>query len=67
MTTMFNGKLFKGYRTRIVNLASLIVLVGGALTGTVENPETLRIIAVAVTVANLILRELTNTPAGKSA
>ena len=52
----------KGYRTLAFNIASFIVLAGAGLTGTIENPETLRWIAIAVTLANVVLRMLTTTP-----
>ena len=38
----------------------------GALSGQIENPETLRYIAIGVTVANVILRFFTNSAAGKT-
>ena len=55
----------KGYRTLLLNFVTFIVLAGGALTGQVENPETLRIIAIVVTLANVGLRMLTTGPVGK--
>ena len=52
----------KGYRTLAFNIVTFIVLAGGALTGMVENPETLRWIAIIVTLGNVGLRMLTTTP-----
>lgn len=57
----------KGYRTLIFNVASLVVLIGTYLTGSVTDGETLRIIAIVVSGANMLLRMMTDTPVGKSA
>lgn len=61
-----NTDLFKGYRTFIVNIATLFILLATGLTGQIENPETLRYIAIGVTVANVLLRYFTSTAPGKS-
>ena len=55
----------KGFRTLLFNALTFAVLAGGALTGQIENPETLRYIALVVTLANVGLRMLTTGPAGK--
>lgn len=52
----------KGWRTLAVNIATLVVLLGGALTGTIEDADTLRYIAIGLTVANVVLRWLTTGP-----
>lgn len=57
-----NMEFAKGFRTLIFNIATLVIVLGGAATGQIENPETLRYIAIAVTAANVILRFLTTGP-----
>lgn len=57
---------FKGWRTLAINAISLLVLLLGALTGTVTDETTLQVIAIALAAGNLILRLLTTTPAGQS-
>ena len=52
----------KGWRTLIVNGISLAVLIIAGLTGYVENPETLRWFAIAVTILNIVMRFLTTGP-----
>ena len=54
----------KGWRTLIFNVATLVVVIGGAASGQIENPETLRYIVIAVGIANLVLRKLTTGPVG---
>lgn len=55
----------KGYKTLIVNVLTLVIVVGGALTGQITDANTLRYIAIGLTVANTILRFITTTPVGK--
>ncbi len=57
-----NTDFLRGWRTILVNLISLAVLVIAGLTGYVENPETLRMFAIAVTILNIIMRFLTTGP-----
>ncbi len=57
-----NTDFLRGWRTLIVNGISLAVLVIAGLTGYVENPETLRYFAIAVTILNIIMRFLTTGP-----
>jgi len=52
----------KGWRTLIINGISLAVLIIAGLTGYVENPETLRWFAIAVTILNIVMRFLTTGP-----
>lgn len=60
-----NTDLFRGYRTVAVNVITLVILCLGGLTGQITDAETLRYIAIGLTVLNVILRYLTNTPVGK--
>lgn len=60
-----NTDLFRGYRTIVVNVITLVVLCLTGLTGQITDPETLRYIAIGLTVLNVVLRYLTNTPVGK--
>jgi len=55
----------KGYRTLILNVLTFVVVAGGAMTGQVENPETLRWIAILVTIANVGMRMLTTGKVGE--
>ena len=55
----------KGYRTLILNVLTFVVLAGGSLTGQIENPETLRWIAILVTLANVGMRMLTTGKVGE--
>lgn len=63
----------KGYRTRILNWLGLILLVGSELINLLPElaiePQIANYIRsgllVVLTLGNLILRELTNTPAGR--
>ena len=57
-----NTEFAKGWRTIAFNVLSLLVVVGGGMTGQIENPETLRLITLGVLVANLVLRWLTTGP-----
>ena len=59
---MINTSFGKGFRTLFVNILSLLVLVLGGLTGQITDPETLRYIAVALAVVNVVLRFLTDGP-----
>lgn len=56
----------KGFRTLIFNAAAVVVVVGTALTGTIDDPGILQVIAVAVAVGNALLRFSTSTPVGKA-
>jgi len=51
-----------GYKTLALNIATFIILLGGAFSGTITDTLTLQIIAIAMTVANVVLRFLTSTP-----
>ena len=55
----------KGYRTIVLNVLTFVVVAGGALTGQIENPETLRWIAILVTLANVGMRMLTTGKVGE--
>lgn len=55
----------KGYRTIIANAALLVVMLGAALTGQIDDPAVLKGIVIATTVANVILRFLTDTAVGQ--
>lgn len=57
-----NTDFAKGYRTLAFNGLTLLALVLGGLTGQIENPETVRYIAIAIVVINIILRFLTTGP-----
>ncbi len=57
----------RGWKTLLFNIATLVVLLGGALTGQIENADTLRYIAIGLTVANVILRWLTTGPVAPKA
>lgn len=59
---MINTSFGKGFRTLFVNILSLLVLVLGGLTGQITDPETLRYIAVALAVVNVVLRFLADGP-----
>lgn len=63
---MSSPTFLKGYRSLILNFATLVVIAGGALTGQVTDGQTVAIIGSVVAVANLVLRLLTDTAAGKS-
>lgn len=52
----------KGYKTVSINIITLAVLLIGGLTGQITDPETLRYMAIALTVLNIILRWLTDGP-----
>lgn len=54
----------QGYKTIIFNIATIVILLGGALTGTITDPTTLRVMAVAMAVANVALRFVTTSPVG---
>ena len=57
---------FKGFRTVALNFAFFVVMLGGAFTGQITDPDTLRWMLVAQTVANVVIRFFTTTPVGKS-
>ena len=57
-----NTEFAKGWRTISFNVLSLLVVVGGGLTGEIENPETLRLLTLGIIVGNLVLRWLTTGP-----
>ena len=61
-----NLAMFKGWRTILFNVSTFVVLAGAGLTGQIENAETLRWIAIGVTLANVGLRMLTTAPVGES-
>lgn len=55
----------KGYKTLIVNVLTLVIVVGGALTGQITDPTTLRYIAIVLAGANVVLRFVTDSPVFK--
>lgn len=55
-----------GYRTLAANIIMFLVLVATSLTGQITDADTLRYIAIAITVGNVALRFLTNGPVGKA-
>ena len=55
-----------GYKTLAVNGLTLLGMILAALTGTITDTGTLQVIVILMTVANIILRFLTNSPVGKS-
>jgi hypothetical protein len=62
----------KGYRTLLVNLIPMLVMLTDYLVGNsvfvnhlVKNPETAIVVIGTLNVVNIILRFLTNTPVGK--
>ena len=57
----------KGWRTLIANVATLGILLATGLTGTITDAETLRYIAVALAVANILLRWVTTGPVAPKA
>jgi len=60
-----NANFAKGWRTVAFNVATFAVLLGAGLTGQIENPETLRWLAIGITVANVALRFLSTTAVGE--
>jgi hypothetical protein len=56
----------KGYRTLAFNIISAIIVIATAATGTITDPKWLASIATIITVGNVLLRFLTDTPIGKS-
>lgn len=52
----------KGWRTIAINVITLAVLLVGGLTGQITDPVTLRYMAIALTVLNIVLRWLTTGP-----
>ena len=54
----------KGFRTFILNGLMLALLIVTAMTGSIDDPEILRWLAIATTVGNVILRFFTDGPAG---
>ena len=65
---MINNFNLKGYRTIIVNLLTFIVLGGAAVINGPSNlsPTFLAYAGLVVTLANIGLRIITDTPVGKS-
>lgn len=61
-----NTDFLKGYRTLAFNILSFVLLALTGLTGQVSDPDTLRYIAIGVTVVNFLLRLVTSTAPGKS-
>jgi hypothetical protein len=61
------GNKFKGYRTRAFNIIGLALLVANYITNITDNTTALEIAGAVVFIGNLILRELTDTPAGAQA
>jgi hypothetical protein len=62
--------MLKGYRTYIVNaIVSLFAALPALLPGIAENlsNKTMSMILFFVGIGNILLRSITNTPAGKSA
>ena len=53
-----------GYRTLLLNVLTFVLLALTGVTGSVTSPETLRYVALAITVLNFALRFLTTTPVG---
>ena len=56
---------FRGFRTVAINLITLVILALTGLTGQITDADTLRYIAIGLTIANVGLRFLTTTPVGK--
>ncbi len=56
----------KGWKTLTINVAVFVVMLGGALTGQITDPDTIRIVALATTVANVVMRFFTDTGVGKA-
>lgn len=52
----------KGWRTIILNVITLAVLLIGGLTDQITDPVTLRYMGIALTVLNIIMRWLTTGP-----
>ena len=55
----------KGWRTILFNIASIVASLGAAIVDIVPNSAAEYVVA-AVSIANLILRFITNTSVGKS-
>lgn len=60
------GNFGRGWRTLAINLITLAVLLLTALTGQLTDPAILRGVAIGLTVANVLLRFLTDTKVGSS-
>lgn len=58
--------ILKGWRTIIINGATLVVVIAGALSGTIDDPSVLQWLLIAVAVANGLMRWATTTAVGKS-
>ena len=56
--------VLRGYRTVFINVITLAVLIIGGLSGQITDPTTLRYMAIALTVGNVILRYLTTGSVG---
>lgn len=59
-------KALKGWRTLIINGATLVVVIAGALSGTIDDPAILQWMLIATAVANGLMRWATTTAVGKS-
>lgn len=59
-------KKFKGFRTLALNVAFFVVMLGGAFTGQITDPDTLRWMLAVQTVANVVIRFFTTTAVGQS-
>ena len=57
---------FKGWRTVIINGATLVIMLGALATGNITDPTVLRWITIGVASANVIMRWVTTTSVGKS-
>lgn len=58
--------IFKGWRTVVLNAAILIAAVAATLTGQITDPDILKIVIIVQSVANVVLRVLTDTKVGSS-
>ena len=59
-----NKTALKGYRTVLINVITLAVLIIGGLTGQITDPVVLRWMAIGLTIGNIILRFLTTGAVG---
>lgn len=55
----------KGWRTLLLNGATLVVVVAGAVSGTIDDPGVLQWLLIASAVGNALIRFATSTPVGK--
>lgn len=56
----------KGWRTIIINGATLVVVIAGALSGTIDDPAILQWMLIATAVSNALMRWVTTTAVGKA-